>query len=565
MNLTDLLKKGYFPQELPPPFNTESFADNYAKAKVEWDKFDNAIKASYSETKYISISIPKVGFSRRFLGVPNPIHFGALSEVICSNWNAIKNIYDQSKLSASKPIPNGSKGRAVKTIMTFGQFKKQCLIDSFDKIYELRTDISKYYPSIYTHTIPWAIHTKATAKAKRQDLSMLGNQLDKFVHQAQSGQTIGVPIGPDTSLILSEILGCTFDKQLKTKFPFIKGYRYVDDYYLYFSSQADAERVFKFLQTILTDFTLIINEEKTTIKKFPFEFEAEWTIALNDFAISEKPKSKGNDIFNFVSLAFKYSNCYPKDSVLKWAIKKLAATPIEKENWELYESLIFKMALSEPAILPDLTKILVTYRNFVSKRKLASLIKELLTIHITKGHSFEVSWTLWIAKTFSVKIAKKMADSIFASNDFVSILIALDLKANKLISSNTSNLIKELELASFKDERWLFVYEAIFKKWLRPTKSDLLLKSKYFMTLKKLNVSFYDPNRQVDEINFPKTQKKIPKTYSKTESTNVKVTKLNLSDLLKKLKENKQKQNIADKKATSTATNIALAYMPGDE
>ena len=85
------------------------------------------------------------------------------------------------------------------------------------------------------------------------------------------------------------------------------------------------------------------------------------------------------------------------------------------------------------------------------------------------------------------------------------------------------------------------------------------------MTLKKLNVSFYDPNRQVDEINFPKTQKKIPKTYSKTESTNVKVTKLNLSDLLKKLKENKQKQNIADKKATSTATNIALAYMPGDE
>jgi hypothetical protein len=266
-----------------------------------------------------------------------------------------------------------------------------------------------------------------------------------------------------------------------------------------------------------------------------------------------------------VSLAFKYSNCYPKDSVLKWAIKKLAATPIEKENWELYESLIFKMALSEPAILPDLTKILVTYRNFVSKRKLASLIKELLTIHITKGHSFEVSWTLWIAKTFSVKIAKKMADSIFASNDFVSILIALDLKANKLISSNTSNLIKELELASFKDERWLFVYEAIFKKWLRPTKSDLLLKSKYFMTLKKLNVSFYDPNRQVDEINFPKTQKKIPKTYSKTESTNVKVTKLNLSDLLKKLKENKQKQNIADKKATSTATNIALAYMPGDE
>lgn len=436
MNLRDLLKKGYFPQELPPPFHTESFADNYQKAKATWDKFDNSIKLSYIETKYISITIPKVGFSRRFLGVPNPIHFGALSEVICTNWKTIQKIYDQSKLSASKPIHNANKGRSVKTIMSFGQFKKQCLIDSFDKIYELRTDISKYYPSIYTHTIPWAIHSKATAKANRQNLSMLGNQLDKFVHQAQSGQTIGVPIGPDTSLILSEILGCTFDKQLKTKFPFIRGYRFVDDYYLYFSSQADAEKVFKFLQTILTDFTLIINEEKTTIKKFPFEFEAEWTIALNDFSISEKPKSKADDIFNFVSLAFKYSNSYSKDSVLKWAIKKLAATPIEKENWELFESLIFKMTLSEPAILPELTRILITYRKLVSKRKLSRLIKELLTVHIPKGHSFEVSWTLWIAKSFSIVVPKKLASSIFSSNDFISILIGLDLQSSKLYLSN---------------------------------------------------------------------------------------------------------------------------------
>jgi len=557
MNLTDLIKKGYFPQELPPPFNTDSFADKYTKVKEEWNKFDKSIKSTYTETKYISISIPKVGFSRRFLGIPNPIQFGALSEVICSNWDAIQSIYMQSKLSASKPIPNGAKGRSVKTVMTFGQFRKQCLIDSFDKVYELKTDISKYYPSIYTHTIPWAIHTKATAKEKRKDLSMLGNQLDQFVHQAQSGQTIGVPIGPDTSLILSEILGCTFDKQLKTKFPFIKGYRYVDDYYLYFSSQADAERVFKFLQTLLTDFTLIINEEKTTIKKFPFEFQAEWTITLNDFAISEKPKSKADDIFNFVSLAFKYANCYPKDSVLKWAIKKLAGTQIEKENWELYESLIFKMALSEPAILPNLTKILITYKSFVSKRKLSNLIKEFLTIHVAKGHSFEVSWTLWIAKTFSIKIPKKLADSIFASNDFASILIALDLKENKLISSNTSLLIKELELASFKDERWLFVYEAIIKKWLRPTKTDLLSKSKYFMILKKLNVSFYDSKRQVEKLNFSKEKEK----RLKVDSTNTVFTKVDPIDFVKKLKE---RQKTHEEKVTDTITNIVVTYMPND-
>lgn len=507
MKIADLINKGYFLRELPPPFNSLTLGKNYSKIKTTWDKFDNSTKKDFNETRFAVLSIPKVGLVRRQLGIPNPIHFIQLSEIICSNWKTIEKIFSQSKLTASQPIVNTKQGRALVTKLSYGEFKHRCIIDSFDKLYELKTDISKYYPSIYTHTIPWAIHTKKKAKASKKDLTLLGNQLDKFIQQGQSGQTIGVPIGPDTSLVISEILGCAFDAALVAKFPFIKGYRYVDDYRLYFSTQSEAEQVFRHLQGILTDYTLILNEEKTQLKKFPFEFESEWAMALNEFKFSDKLKAKANDLFDYVSLSFKFANLYPKDTVLKYAIKKLMGIPIEKENWVLFESLIFKISLIEPSVLPDTARILATYEKRVSKRKLAKVIKEILKTSLTKGHSFEVSWALWIAKTFGLKLKNDLAKQVFDSNDYFSILIALDMKASKLVSASTTHLVNDLEIDSFKDEKWLFAYEAIIKKWLKPKDSNILSKTKYFMTLKKAGVSFYDNSRQVELIKLGKGKK----------------------------------------------------------
>jgi hypothetical protein len=102
-----------------------------------------------------------------------------------------------------------------------------------------------------------------------------------------------------------------------------------------------------------------------------------------------------------------------------------------------------------------------------------------------------------------------------------------------------------------------FAYEAIYKKWLVPAKSDLLLKSKYFMTLKKLNVSFYDSNRQVEEIKFPSIQKKIPKTYSKTDTTYIKTQKLNLAELLLSMKKKKGFQPSRQKALPPTLVTVA--------
>ena len=72
--------------------------------------------------------------------------------------------------------------------------------------------------------------------------ALLGNRLDLWLRESQDRQTGGIPIGPDTSFIIGEVIGTALDLSLQSKLPSIRGTRSIDDYYLYFSTLSDAER-----------------------------------------------------------------------------------------------------------------------------------------------------------------------------------------------------------------------------------------------------------------------------------------------------------------------------------
>jgi len=76
--------------------------------------------------------------------------------------------------------------------------------------------------SIYTHSIPWALHTKEKARADTK-YALPGNRLDLWMRECQDKQTGGIPIGPDTSYIVSEVIGTAMDLQLLDKLPSTRG------------------------------------------------------------------------------------------------------------------------------------------------------------------------------------------------------------------------------------------------------------------------------------------------------------------------------------------------------
>lgn len=71
---------------------------------------------------------------------------------------------------------------------------------------------------------------------------------------------MGLPIGPDTSHIIAEAIATSVDLELKKRLKsWPAGFRYVDDYFLFFGSSVEADAALAALSRALEDFELQIN------------------------------------------------------------------------------------------------------------------------------------------------------------------------------------------------------------------------------------------------------------------------------------------------------------------
>lgn len=130
-------------------------------------------------------------------------------------------------------------------------------------------DITDCYASVYTHSISWALHGKAEAKAKRRDESLLGNRLDWRVQDMQHGQTNGIPQGSVLLDLVAEIVLGFADLQLSNrlkeeKLDDFRILRYRDDYRVFVNDSRTGEQILKLLTEVLLGLGLKLNASKTT-------------------------------------------------------------------------------------------------------------------------------------------------------------------------------------------------------------------------------------------------------------------------------------------------------------
>lgn len=270
MELKWLLERGYFPKELPKPFTTIPFA----KLMTDLSKYGDLDKApgdfgkkivkesKIPVAKEVFYSLARGGLQRRQLSICNPVLFYLLSREMVNHWQEIKPYISGSKFSATEPEFKEN-GRAINGKHSQSSRSELSRKNRIGANYILTTDISRFYHSIYTHSISWALHGKKFSKVNRR-LDSLGNKLDYLIRQGQDGQTVGIPIGPDTSLVIAELLMHNVDKSLSEKLPEVKGHRFIDDYELSFTNRDEAERAYHLLDAHLSEFELALNTKKHT-------------------------------------------------------------------------------------------------------------------------------------------------------------------------------------------------------------------------------------------------------------------------------------------------------------
>ncbi len=144
----------------------------------------------------------------------------------------------------------------------------------------VKTDIKNFYPSVYTHSLAWALHGKRRARKERYNYKLLGNRLDRLFQQANDGCTNGIPIGPVVSDIAAEILASAVDVNLTARLRAAGSnspvFRFKDDYRFLVQSDSDGRTVIKHLQSALRAFNLEVNDAKTEIHALPGGLFREW-------------------------------------------------------------------------------------------------------------------------------------------------------------------------------------------------------------------------------------------------------------------------------------------------
>ena len=237
------------------------------------DMFSRKLWSMESVNEYIKEN--NIMFNKDFVTIPIEMHC-AKSEYTKRKYKFI-NLYNYIRISDhlienSKVVENlflkdiHSTSKFLTSSFSANNIRKKKDVNSKNKKYILKTDLSNFFYSIYTHTIPWVMIGKK--EAKKRVKKEFSNKLDSLIQNSQDGETKGVPTGSILTRFIVEMYQLKIDQDLSKKLN-IHFHRYVDDYNFYFNKDIEKEKVLKEIYSIYSDVELQLNENKIKVTSFP--------------------------------------------------------------------------------------------------------------------------------------------------------------------------------------------------------------------------------------------------------------------------------------------------------
>lgn len=433
-----LLEEGYYPEQyiVPPTFRVQKF-ELKDSPYYEVDNTGSVPKFDPDKFEIESVSYPKTQLTDRSFGIMHPKIYHDIVWYLNNEWDSIINhlFHKDIKIySYSFPIPvtNKSEGetgnlRGGRMIYEFIEMAEKDLVaEAHNYKYLLRTDIKNCYPSIYTHSIAWAIHTKKTIRTKgnRADYSkFLGLKLDKLFQYANDGCTNGIPIGPAISDLISEIILAAVDKECSielenSKIDFL-GVRFKDDYRILCNSKEDAHKIIKTLQAKLKDYNLALNDSKSNVTELPEGLFREWTAEYHKCSLKYNRKIKYKQLANTMLSTLKIDKQYPDTGVIDKFLNELTSRKYnlklklnEKYSQKAFSLLLLlkgKRTKSFPLVLAIIGKIIEKNEG---NHDILKYINEALEKIINKkfenelDNLYDLMWLTYFVKSMDLFVIK---------------------------------------------------------------------------------------------------------------------------------------------------------------
>ncbi len=457
-----LLEEGYYPEQyvIPPSFKTKQFrleSKPYFEVKI----IGNNPKFEPISSELITVSFPKTHLTDRTFGIIEPKIYHDIVWYIMNDWDMILKLLfrNNNKIhSYSFPIPISSKNvgflsdlRAGRMIYEFLEMAENDIVaEAYGYKYILKTDIKNFYPSIYTHSIAWAIHTKAEIRKKgnrnRYD-KYVGLILDRLFQYSNDKCTNGIPIGPAVSDLISEILLAEIDNECskiisELKIDFL-GVRFKDDYRFLCHTKQDASIIIKILQKQMLKFNLTLNEMKSEINELPEGLFREWTAEYIPYSLRYKKKINYKRFENSIRGTLKIDKKYDGVGVVDRFLSELYTKEFELKfvfkGKNLLKAISLLLMLKErrnksfPQILGIIEVIIL---NNVSRRstllKINTVLEDLLNDKLKniEDNQYDLLWLIYLIKShdlFKITLPQK-----------------INLKLIKSLKNNAQELFKPM-------------------------------------------------------------------------------------------------------------------------
>jgi len=522
VRLRSLLGKGYFPKELPRAFTTSDFgrhaedilsewkatkvfSENAPKSKVSGKKKARSYTYGVKECGIEVISAPKRGHERRDIHVTHPIPQALLVHEISRNWSKLLKHLPQDSRSIDRLQISAAEPPGLSEIDFALHRRKKAYIEA-QSDWIVRTDITRYYPSIYTHSLAWACYGKENVKTNRNKYEgSLADRLDQLVRSANRNQTVGIPVGPETSRILAELIGRDVDKSVCAVSDDINPAsvdRLQDDWFVGTSNRETAELALASISKSYRAFGLEINGSKTSLEQVGAFVEDAELSEIRAFLSAIRFGLSGYRLREFLSLVERLQARNPRTSAINYAVSVLEDQSFDRDDVENIESFLLKGLALSPSSTSRICSLLLNlnYRSrFISHRRIGQRVKELANRAAELGHTFELIWLLWILRGLKIKISSPKISQFVEEQSLPSLsLILLDMRSKGLFISSlpVSKWLDGVDdISSRGDPRWLIAYEGFRHGWLNDTKG-LMLKP-FFAPMASRNVIFYDPRGNV--------------------------------------------------------------------
>ena len=359
---------------------------------------------------------------------------------------------------------------------------------------------------MYTHSISWAVCGKEAAKLyfrthqpeSLEEIYEISDRLDCFIRQQKNNETNGIIVGPYTSRIISEIILSRIDKMLTEKGFVFK--RYVDDYKMYFRTEAQAQESIPIIEKVLNEFNLSLNTSKTEVEKFPYEI-------ISQIKNKYKEAFDENGVFGVLNAA---SQLYVsgEKGAYKYALKYLRDKNSLKQDFQIIIPTLINIMLLDPRYGKYVTQYLKKHIPINSLDVLSKVLNKELASSLQNELQQESLLFLQMIRDLNLKItANNIINTIKSNNDF-SIIIALDIWKNRkdMVERNKSEaqkiniairqLLNNLEGEKISGPRWLLLYELHANNLISKKDLPAIDFNEFFQKILSMKITFYKGVKQ---------------------------------------------------------------------